>query len=215
MKRSIRSTLTGTLLLSAVVGAPAAAGAQPSQWTSASGGNGHWYQVFNSLNNWLGSNTSAGQLSWNGEQGYLVSITSAAENDFVQSLISEECLPDAFQHPCFGYWIGAYQDPAASDYSEPLGGWRWTSGENFDYANWASGEPNNTLTGRNDNWAVMYNENSIWGPSAGKWNDDYLTGGFIVEFGSPTPVPEPGSGLLLSIGAACLAAMAKRRRRSH
>lgn len=193
---------------------PAAANAQPTQWSISAGGNGHWYQVLTTLDNWSGANTNATGMLWNGRSGYLTSLTSRAEDDFVQGLLPYTCQPDNYGHPCFGYWIGAFQDQNAPDYAEPSGGWRWTSGETFAFSNWAPGEPNNTLTGRNDNWALMYSSNPIFGAAAGHWNDDYLTAGFVVEFDDIATVPEPSTYPLVAAGLVGLGLVAGIRRRT-
>jgi Caspase domain/Putative peptidoglycan binding domain len=83
--------------------------------------------------------------------GYLASITSAAENDFIYSMIEDEI--EFFElgfdtrtgysykiGPFFGLW----QDPVAR---EPAGGWRWRNGEPLSYTNWAEGMPLDDRTG--------------------------------------------------------------------
>ncbi len=178
----------------------------PRQWSIADGGNGHWYQVFTSLQGWQAANTQSTGMMWNGQNGYLASLTSSAENDFVASSLA---MPSLIL-PAYGFWIGAFQDHSAPDYAEPGGGWRWTSGETFAYSNWALGEPNNTLTGRNDDWAVMYGPDK--GAIANKWNDDYLLAGFIVEFNDVSVVPEPSTYAMIAVGLAALGALARRRK---
>ena len=42
-----------------------------------------------------------------------------------------------------GIWIGLFQNHQSSLYSEPAGGWEWSSGEPVSYLNWAPSEPNN------------------------------------------------------------------------
>jgi hypothetical protein len=86
--------------------------------------------------------------------GYLASITSRAENDFVYSMIAGdiEFFELGFDSrtgysyktgPFFGLW----QDPGAR---EPAGGWRWRNGEDVSYTNWASHAPNEDRPGQNN-----------------------------------------------------------------
>ena len=81
---------------------------------------GHYYSYFDDA-----------QISWTMAEnycsiynGHLVCITSAEEQAFLES---------AF--PGTGGWIGA---SLRED-----GSWQWITGETFDYANWAPGEPDN------------------------------------------------------------------------
>jgi hypothetical protein len=72
--------------------------------------------------------------------GYMASVTSEEENEFVFSMIADE--PEFYQ---FGFnhktgysyklgpYFGLWQDP---DAREPDGGWRWRNGEELSYTNW-------------------------------------------------------------------------------
>ena len=203
----------------AVVSRPATADAQlvqpqPIQWTIASGGNDHWYQLFDTMGDWNNANAVATGMVWNGQTGYLASLTSSSEDAFVQSLLPNGC--NNYSLPCIGYWIGAYQDHSAPDYAEPSGGWRWSSGETFAYSNWGPGEPNNSTRnccGGDDDFALIYNTDPIWNDAGGKWNDDYRLGRFVAEF-NPTTVPEPSTYALMATGLFGLGVAAHRRRKS-
>ena len=95
--------------------------ATPVQWTIEEGGNGHWYeQVL----------TSPSTITWSAalaeaesRGGYLVTVTSAGEETFIQSTFTADC------HS----WAGGHLDN---------GSWGWITGEIWDYTNWYSGEPN-------------------------------------------------------------------------
>ena len=69
--------------------------------------------------------------------GHLVTLTSQQESAFVGALTSTPR----------GIDIGGFQDRSAQSYSEPAGGWRWVTGETWDYTNWLMGEPNNVDPG--------------------------------------------------------------------
>ena len=73
--------------------------------------------------------------------GYLATLTSKAENQFVYDLVVRD---DRFwkiePHWATGPVIGLLQTPGAR---EPDGGWSWITGEPLSYRNWIRGNPTN------------------------------------------------------------------------
>lgn len=187
--------LTGLGLISAP-----AAHAQ-TEWTVASGGNGHSYQVVSGTIHWSDAEAQAAGMTYQGQSGYLATITSAAEDNFIVANLSLTSLP----------WIGGYQ-PVGS--SEPDGGWSWITGETWSYTDWHAGEPNNS--GGIEDRLQIYTD--------GTWNDAEsrdatgTTSGFLVEFNAPAPVPEASSivslGLLLLLGAGGIVMSRRRKAKS-
>ena len=119
----------------------------PMQWRTEDGGNGHWYSksIWTSPKNWNDARASA-----TARGADLVAISAAAENTWIVTRF------DLSHDPCAGYrgwFIGAYQDLLASDYSEPNGGWRWSNGESWGWTNWRPGAPDNYLG--NQHWALI------------------------------------------------------------
>ncbi len=112
-------------------------------WPVDEGGNGHAYQpvAVPMLIPW----TLANEAATNGG-GYLATITSQEENDFVYGLISAGFFVQAMGNH-YGPWLGGYQLPGAS---EPAGGWVWVTGEPFEYTAWAVGEPSQTAAPLNE-----------------------------------------------------------------
>ena len=101
-------------------------------------------------------------------EGHLATITSEAENQFIQQALMEESASGQF-------WIGAYEDyydSASGDRS-----FAWVTGESFDYENWYPGEPN----APGYETAVELNVGED-----GKWNDFAANNllGSILEFPS-------------------------------
>ena len=86
--------------------------------------------------------------------GHLVTITSAAEQQTVQSLL-QQYSSDA------SCWLGC---KLMID-----GSWMWVTGEAFDYTNWRTGEPNNSS---NDEGYGM-----VVGDHNGQWTDVAMTTG--------------------------------------
>ncbi len=121
--------------------------------------NGHQYLLVGGGYTWYQANDSAQKLG-----GYLVSITSASEQSFVESLIYPEGV----------FWIGATDSLNEGD-------WVWTSGESWGYTNWHSGEPSNSSG--IENFATVMTRLGY----TGQWNDYGALGSaaFIVEWGSP------------------------------
>lgn len=161
--------------------------AAPIQWT----GNGHSYDVYllDPVLTWEDARDAAEEKG-----GYLATITSADENEFVWDLVSDK---DNFS----SYWLGGYQTDGND---EPKGNWAWVSGEEWDYTNWAPGEPDdNTVGGNKQNYLHFWPNDGLWDDME---NGRYMAG-YVVEF---EPVPEPGTFVLFGFGIAGLVGMRKR-----
>lgn len=148
------------------------AGAGYQQWQ----GNGHYYAA---------RLVPAG-VTWHNAQdaclaegGYLATIASAAEHQFVFALVSGDSQ----------YWfidgagngegplLGGFQANASS---EPGAGWQWAAtAEPFSYTAWSPGEPNNS--GGSESRLVFFQLGGLIGD---RWNDVgefSLIRGFICE----------------------------------
>jgi len=140
--------------------------AEPVQWSIQKGGNGHYYMAVAAPSgiSWIEANRAASLAG-----GYLVSITSKEENDFVYDLIRDDVYWNG-PGPC----IGLYQIPGSL---EPHRGWRWISEEPLIYTNWEPGQPNE--------WQNT-EENCAHFHRSALWNDNRLNNndlsGYIVEF---------------------------------
>ena len=116
-----------------VAGSPTITVAVTPAGTNYFSGNGHYYELVSGTINWEDAKTAAEASTYLGLTGYLVTITSAAENNFIKNKISTAT------------WIGASDDAthtsnthpaitsggAGSDPTKGLAGegtWEWVSG---------------------------------------------------------------------------------------
>jgi hypothetical protein len=158
--------------------------------------NGHYYEYVSSALSWTAAKAAAAGRSFYGRKGYLVTISSEAENNFIWKLIARDswigmsCVNteinsalgyNAFESTTFGqfYWVTGPEK--GTSVSNGLGGSRVSvSGV---YNNWSTGEPNNYKSW-GENSGHMY-------ANSGKWNDFRAQGAnngtvpipYIVEFG--------------------------------
>jgi len=111
---------------------------QPVQSYTDADGTTHWYEavyVESGNLNWYQAANLAQDVG-----GYLASIKSEGENSFVFDLVSDEKYFWSFDEDgehygiSIGPFLGGYQPEGSV---EPDGGWRWLSGEEWDYTNWA------------------------------------------------------------------------------
>ena len=184
-------------LLALLLFVSARASAAPIQWSTASGGNGHWYEAVDLSLGWNEARALAESRSHLGMSGHLVTITSAAERNFLIANALPDSLPATLG--IHRAWIGAYQDPSTPGFTEPAGGWRWVTGEDWDFESWATGEPNDCCFAGDppEDFAELH--------AGGDWNDheDGFAIPFLVEYAA---VPEPGAALLLCLGLVALTA---------
>lgn len=184
----ILKRLAALVTLSAAVQGVAAA---PVTW----GGNGHEYDVVRAEGmTWTAAQAAVAAM---GAGWHLATITSAAEDAFVASLLSS-ALP-ARSH----FWLGA-TDVGAE------GTFEWVTSEGFTYTNWWGGEPNNA---GNEDYVAFDLRSGSWGWNDAPDNVGAIFGfarGYIIER-SGTAVPEPGTVALLSLGLLGIAAIRRRR----
>lgn len=118
---------------------------------------GHSYKRIDAQISWTEAKAACESSS-----GYLATITSQAENDFVFTSVGVAG---------WDHWLGA------TDGGQE-GTWLWVTGETWGYTNWASGQPNN-----------LHDQDylSFWFQESSKWNDqivDPVRGnwGYICEW---------------------------------
>ena len=167
----VKRTLAAALFLLAIGGQVLA---QPEPWAHPDGSI-HYYNAVAAPAgiNWHEASDSAQQ-----RDGYLATLTSNSENDFVFDLVYS-CTywySRPGSHFWAGPWLGGRQRAGAP---EPDSGWEWVSGETLSFVNWSPGQPNNV--GNQD--AINFGESQFcWLPT---WSDisslDTAIRGYVVE----------------------------------
>ena len=142
--------------------------AAPTQWMVADGGNDHFYDVIEISGTWDEARADAETQIHQGRRGHLVTITSAAEQEFINA-ISPEGAPG---------WMGAADSGVEGEWfwvtGQEAGTKFWTGGEGgtatppFNYANWLMFEPNDANGGAED---CAFNTIANPPSSAIGWND--------------------------------------------
>lgn len=186
--------------------------------------NGHYYELHTFTDNWRldwsQAKTFAENLTFEGGSGYLATVTSQEEDNFLWNVLGAQgSFLGGFDSSKINSDTGLWQHKA----------WQWVSGETFSYSNWLPGEPNHwqdgsSLTPDNEDYLMYW-----WQADAngGSWNDTnldsseytnsgirYSTRGFVVEYNPiipPVHAPLPQSVWLFASGL--LLVLQRRRNR--
>ena len=143
--------------------------------------NGHLYEYVSLSANWNTAKDAAALREKYGATGYLTTITSAEENAFV----AERLLNAG--------WMGASDSVSEGD-------WKWVVGPESGTSFWSGGVGGSTVSSRYANWGTGEPNDSSGEDCAqfltggsGKWNDLPCTSfglpGYVVEYGAPGDMP--------------------------
>lgn len=161
--------------------------------------NGHYYETVLYGTSWTSASNTAASLTFGDAQGYLATISSQTENDFVYDSVYLTVFTNYPGITGQGdwVWLGGYQLDGSP---EPAGGWTWVTDEPFDYTNWNASQPSDSQGGGiAQNYLLMWH-GGYWNDAAGPPFGNSIQG-FIVEF---APTPEPPSIALLALGGLLL-----------
>ncbi|MEQ1798837.1 MAG: lectin-like protein [Lacibacter sp.] len=157
--------------------------------------NGHFYEYISSTASWSTAKTNAAARTYLGLNGYLATITSIEENDFIRQKLSADAwmgASDDYTHINTATGASTYADQAAAE-----GKWYWVTGPvgeigtqfsdgnttptsvSSRFINWNTNEPNNSSSNEH------YGQILTTSPTPGKWNDlpNANTIPYVVEYG--------------------------------
>jgi hypothetical protein len=158
--------------------------AAPIQWSQ----NGHFYDIIAVPD---GITWEQAQFDAMARGGYLATITSAAEQDFIfWNLVNNPMFWDfefepPYENLAAGPWIGAFQPPGSP---EPAGGWQWVHGEGLleeTYANWGPWSPDQ-YQGAKQDAVVFFDSNPFDPPNISSdwddWQPELRAPSYVIEF---------------------------------
>jgi len=152
---------------------------------------GHWYEYIADGKSWTAAKTYAASRTYFGKLGYLATVTSAAENNFIWKIMTNDAWmggSDDFNQVNESLGRIVYPDKASVEglfywITGPEKGTLISTGDNNPvtatggYANWNGGEPNDS--GGDESYTQFYSGNS------GTWNDlnNNNSLGTLIEYG--------------------------------
>ena len=139
-------------------------------------GTDHYYEFVSAHDiDWTAAKPAAESKSYSGLNGYLATVSSSGENDFISSKLSGEGWMGASDANTENAWFWVTGPEAGTQF------WQGVTNGNVVggcYNNWASGEPNDH--GADEDYAHFLSD--------GYWNDYAHTtsvDGYVVEYGGP------------------------------
>ncbi|MGB4056935.1 MAG: cadherin-like domain-containing protein, partial [Alphaproteobacteria bacterium] len=140
---------------------------------------GNYYLYVNSSVNWWVAKEIAERTLLNGVAGHMVTVTSTAENTFVDNMIANSIWLGATDRNVEGQWMWEVGPEAGTIFYQGASGLGGTL-VNGGYANWAAGEPND-LSG-----TTTVNVDAAQMSTAGTWSDRTListgTRRYVIEW---------------------------------
>jgi hypothetical protein len=197
-----RKRLAGSIL-GAFVAALLGSSSAHADLKNVSGPGGHSYDVIVDQNaTWSQAQASAATTG-----GHLVSINSAAEQAFIEQLLTNANAPGG------EYWIGLKKIGGVSPGVTTASNYAWTTGQPQNFQHWLAGQPDNN--GGNESvggvlWSQpgdsTFNRRGFWNDLPDNYHStastfpDLNNGGYIVERSSAVAVPLPPALFIAPLG---------------
>lgn len=157
--------------------------------------NGHYYEYVQAKVDWTTARANAAASRYFGMQGYLVTITSAEENDLICQRLQANAWIGASDAAVEGDWYWVTGPEAGTIFSKGNG---YPVAQNGMYMNWYKNpakptgpwEPNNYDYG--EHYGMIY---SVGSDAPGTWNDvkiiiNNAIDGYVVEYGEMPGDPD-------------------------
>jgi hypothetical protein len=171
--------------------------------------NGHYYIWVGTTNfpeatrGWETANEYANSHTYQGMPGYLATLTSAAELEFARQHFNDRGES----------WLGGSDRDVEGDWrwvtGPEAGELFWSQGTTVTFASWAIGEPNDEHLDFGEDYLAFYRGVVGWNDFSGDLNNSVIHGQ-LIEF---SPVPEPSSYALATIGLIGMAGVIRQRKR--
>ncbi len=127
------------------------------------------YEHVTTVADWDTANAAAQAMTHEGVSGHLVTLTSAAETQFVVANFATAVSTHAY--------IGGYRIPGDN--------WAWVTGEPFTYTNWSPGYPPEPTLNSYETVVEFFHSGTVGGhTNVGHWNDQNraIQRTYVVEF---------------------------------
>ena len=138
--------------------------------------NGHFYRPISSPNTYDNAKAISSQQTFKGQQGYLVTITSSNEENFIFANVPQSNIWFALTDRVQEGWWRVDAGPENGTLIKTQNG-QFAGNISGQYNNWCSGEPNDA--GGEDFAVTKWGGGSCWNDLPGNWSNPY-----IVEFGT-------------------------------